>query len=65
MESNRSWMPLNRKLIDLLRRLLGRRPESETRNGLAALAGTWTRREQERFDAAVASTEQIDEEQWR
>jgi hypothetical protein len=29
------------------------------------LAGTWTAEEHERFEAAIAFTEQIDEELWR
>lgn len=34
-------------------------------NGLARLAGTWTEEEHERFEAAIAVTEQIDEELWK
>jgi len=52
-------------VIDLLRCALGVRGAREASNGLASLAGTWTREEHERFEAAVAVTEQIDEELWR
>lgn len=33
-------------------------------NGLVELAGAWTEEELERFEKAVAMTEQIDEEPW-
>jgi len=56
---------LNQTVIDLLRAALGVREPGEQSNGLARLAGTWTQEEQERFEAAVAVTEQIDEELWR
>ncbi len=60
-----SGASLNRTVIELLRdALLGAR-RSEKRNGLAALAGTWSDEEHERFVAAVAVTEQIDEDLWR
>jgi hypothetical protein len=35
------------------------------RNGLAALAGTWSADEEEAFDRAVEPTQEIDEELWR
>ncbi|HVT57050.1 MAG TPA: hypothetical protein VHR45_01505 [Thermoanaerobaculia bacterium] len=56
---------MNQTVIDLLRRALGVRGGGEEKNGLATLAGTWTKEEHERFEAAVAVTEQIDEELWR
>jgi plasmid stability protein len=62
---DRSRVSLNQTVIDLLRSALGVRREGEERNGLASLAGTWTHEEHEQFEAAVASTVQIDEELWR
>jgi hypothetical protein len=59
---DRERTSLNQTVIDLLRRALGVRGRGEKGNGLARLAGTWTREEHERFEAAVALTEQIDEE---
>jgi plasmid stability protein len=61
----RSRVSLNQTVIDLLRRALGARGTGEASNGLARLAGTWTQEEHARFEAAVAVTEQIDEELWR
>jgi hypothetical protein len=61
----RSQASLNQTVIDLLRRALGVRDPGEASNGLARLAGTWTQEEHERFEAAVAAMEQIDEELWR
>ncbi|HZF12086.1 MAG TPA: hypothetical protein VFE33_25140 [Thermoanaerobaculia bacterium] len=63
-ERHRSRSSLNQTVIDLLGRALGVRQKEES-NGLGRLAGTWTQKEFERFEAAVALTEQIDEELWR
>lgn len=61
----RSRSSLNQTVIDLLSRALGvRQPETQS-NGLARLAGKWTAEEHEQFEAAVAVTEQIDEDLWR
>jgi hypothetical protein len=64
-ERLRSHASLNQTVIELLGRALGVGKYGETRNGLAKLAGTWTEEEHERFEAAIALTEQIDEELWR
>ena len=61
----RSQGSLNQTVIDLLRHALGVRAQGEDSNGLARLAGTWTKEEHEQFEAAIAVTEQIDEELWR
>jgi plasmid stability protein len=61
-ESARSHAPLDQTAIDLLRQAL---KIQGTRNGLAELAGTWTDEEHDRFEKAIAMTEQIDEELWR
>lgn len=64
-ERERSQSSLNQTVIHLLGRALGVESQGETTNGLARLAGTWTQKELEHFEAAVALTEQIDEELWR
>jgi len=56
---------LNSTVLDLLSRSLGVTGEAPRRNGLAALAGTWSVEEQRRFDAAVASFETVDDDMWR
>ena len=43
---------------------LGVNRKGPKRNGLAQLAGTWTAEEHASFEAALAVTEQIDEELW-
>jgi hypothetical protein len=55
---------LNQTILDLLSQAVGLAP-SRRSNGLAELAGTWSREEHEAFEHAVAETEQIDEELWR
>jgi plasmid stability protein len=63
-ERHRLRTSLNQTVIDLLRRALGV-AGGRASNGLASLAGTWTEEELKHFEAAVAVTEQIDEELWR
>ncbi len=64
-EKDRRRQSLNQTVIQLLRQSLGVGPGQKRSNGLARLAGTWTQEEHERFEAAVAVTDQIDEELWR
>jgi hypothetical protein len=64
-ERQRSGSSLRQTCIDLLHRALGVPQPLARSNGLASLAGTWSQTEQERFTAAITSTEQIDEELWR
>jgi kynureninase len=64
-EKRRRGTSLNRTVIDLLAQTLGLRPHAPRSNGLAALAGKWSKAELVRFEKAVALTEQIDEELWR
>jgi plasmid stability protein len=64
-EQARSGVSQNQTVIDLLRRALGVRRHGNQSNGLARLSGTWTKEEHEQFEAAVAWTEQLDEELWR
>lgn len=62
-ERARLGQSLNQTVIDLLGQRLGvGRARS---NGLARLAGTWTEEEFERFSAAIAPFERVDEEFWR
>jgi hypothetical protein len=64
-ERKRRGRSLNQTVLELLNRALGVDTTEVRRNGLRRLAGTWTAREQSRFDEAVAFTEQIDPELWR
>lgn len=65
LERERSRASLNQTVIELLRRALGVGGREAPSNGLANMAGTWSEEEHKRFEAAVASPEQIDEELWR
>jgi len=56
---------LNRTVLDLLEQALGIGTGRRRSNGLAALAGTWSEEEFERFEEAIAAHEQVDEELWR
>lgn len=56
---------LNQTVIDLLAQALGLGGGSRPSNGLAALGGTWTAEEMAELEAAVAFTEELDEELWR
>lgn len=51
---------LNSTVLELLEGALG--VGGRRSNGLATLAGTWSEEDHERFEEAVAVTEQIDEE---
>ncbi|MCP3962602.1 MAG: hypothetical protein GY719_32580 [bacterium] len=64
VEKHRRRLSLNQTVIELLRQSLGVGVGRKRSNGLARLAGTWTREEHEQFEAAVAVTEEIDEELW-
>ena len=64
-EKRRRGLSLNQTIIDLLSQSLGVTAGQKRRNGLARLAGTWTKEEHERFEAAISATEQIDPELWR
>lgn len=55
---------LNRTVLELLGQAVGLDRGSRS-NGLAELGGTWSRKEYETFERAVAETEQVDEELWR
>ena len=64
-EKHRRGQSLNQTVLQLLAQGLGLGPTGRRSNGLARLAGTWTAAEYDQFEAAVAVTEQIDEELWR
>jgi hypothetical protein len=64
-EKRRRGTSVNQIVIDLLRQSLGLGVSGRRRNGLGRLAGTWSREDQQRFNAAIAPTEQIDDELWR
>lgn len=64
-EKHRRRQSLNQTVIQLLRQSLGVGPGQKRSNGLARLAGTWTKEEHERFEAAITATYQIDDELWR
>ena len=64
-EKRRRGVSLNQTVLDLLGQSLGVAPEARRSNGLGRLAGSWTAAELARFEAAVAATEEIDEELWR
>jgi len=56
---------LNRTVLDVLERALGVTGAGRRSNGLADLAGTWSEEEHDRFEEAIAPTEQVDEELWQ
>ena len=61
-----AYLPLvmDQTVIDLLRQSLGVSAPRRS-NGLARLAGSWSERDLDEFEAAVADTEAIDDEMWR
>lgn len=64
-EKRRRGKSLNQTVIQLLGQSLGVMPQRPRNNGMRRLAGTWTSEEHRQFEAAIAPTEQIDEELWR
>ena len=64
-EKRRRGQSLNQTVLDLLAQGLGLDADGTRSNGLARLAGTWSAQEHRDFEAAIAATEQIDEELWR
>lgn len=55
---------LNQTVLDLLSQAVGL-PHGRRSNGLAALAGAWSREEHDAFEHTLAERAQIDEELWR
>ncbi len=64
-EKRGAGMSLNQTVIRLLSRALGLEPGVTRSNGLRKLAGNWTQRDLEEFEAATADTRRIDPEDWR
>ena len=64
-EKRRRKTSLNQTVLDVLSAGLGVGLAEDRRNGLARLAGTWSAEDLAEFDAAIAPTEQIDDELWR
>lgn len=64
-EKHRRGQSLNQTVLDLLSNRLGVDDAGPRRNGLARLSGTWSPEDARRFEHAVASTEQVDDELWR
>ncbi len=64
-EKRRQQTSLNQTVIDLLRKSLGIELADASTNGLRRLAGSWSGADLERFEEAVAPTEQVDPELWR
>lgn len=64
-EKARRGKSLNQVVLDLLTQGLGVGLGKSRSNGLAQLAGVWSDEDLEEFQAAVAVTEQIDEELWK
>ena len=64
-EKRRRGCSLNQLVLDLLQGSLGLAPAATRSNGLAKLAGTWSREDLEAFERGIAETSRIDEELWR
>ena len=55
---------LNRTVVALLRRALGKEPGHRYDNGLARLAATWSASDLRAFEKATRAFEQVDPELW-
>lgn len=64
-EKQQRGRSLNQTVLDVLSDRLGVGEAGPRRNGLARLAGSWSREDARRFDKAIASTERLDAELWR
>ena len=62
-EKRRRGTSVNRVVLELLSEELGVAGRSRS-NGLAQLAGRWSKEELEEFEEAIAVFEQIDEDPW-
>jgi DNA polymerase III delta subunit len=63
-EMRKRGTSLNQTVLDLLRDSLGVGVLAPSSNGLEKLAGTWTQKDLEEFEANTAIFEQIDPELW-
>jgi hypothetical protein len=64
-EKKRRGLSLNQTVVQLLSQATGVAAQGKHHNGLAALAGTWSAAEFQRFEDAIATTEEVDPELWR
>jgi len=64
-EALQRGLSLNQTVRALLREALGLAEETEQRNGLRRLAGSWTEQEFNEFERTVRSFRETDEELWR
>ncbi len=64
-ETQRRGEPLDRAVIDLLRRALGVGAGPGYDNGLGRLAGTWSEQDLAGFEEATRCFEAIDADLWR
>jgi len=63
-ERRRRDTSLNSTVLDLLGASLGIGAAGPRTNGLAELAGTWTREELREFEAAVKPLDAVDDDMW-
>ena len=64
-EMQRRGLSLNRTVLALLREALGISGTRSRGNGLAGLAGTWSKDEYREFEQTVAAFGEIDEDLWK
>lgn len=64
-ERRRRGQSLNKTVLDVLGEGLGLTGVEGRRNGLGALAGTWSSADLVQFETAIAASEQIDDELWK
>ena len=64
-EKRRRGLSLNRTVLSLMQEALGISSGRGRSNGLRRLSGSWSGDEFRRFEKAVASFGEIDEELWR
>ena len=64
-EKRRRGLSLNRTVLSVMQEALGISSGRGRSNGLRRMAGAWSEDEFRRFEKAVASFAEIDEELWR
>ena len=64
-EKRRRGLSLNRTVLSVMQEALGISSGRGRSNGLRRMAGSWSEDEFRRFETAVASFGEIDEELWR
>ena len=63
-EKQRRGKSINQLVLDLLSSDLGTRPGRVRSNGLAKLAGSWSKEELEQFEKSVSQFDAIDADLW-